>query len=412
VATILAYTSPALGHVYPITALLLELRSRGHRVVVRTPAAAVSLSRAAGFEAAAVDPRIEGVALRDWTARNPLGALKLTMEVFGARGMLEVDDARRAIDEVAPDALIVDANCWGAASVADAASLPWAAFWPYPPFLRSRGVPPFGPGLAPWPGLAGRLRDCALRPLTTGALERAMLSALAQVRSAAGATVVRSADEFVARAPLLLLASAEPFEYPHPDWPATAHFIGPCAYDPAPATVPAWLAEIDQPIVLVTNSTEYQNDSALPLTAMQALADHRVHVVATFPSGVPRDMIPPPNATVRQTAPHGLILDRAVCAITHGGMGSTQKALARGVPVCVVPYGRDQLEVARRVEVAQCGTRLPARKLTVQRLRRAVDEALLMTDGARRVAEGYAATGGVTKGAVLIERHILGSRPA
>jgi UDP:flavonoid glycosyltransferase YjiC (YdhE family) len=77
-----------------------------------------------------------------------------------------------------------------------------------------------------------------------------------------------------------------------------------------------------------------------------------------------------------------------------------------------VPYGRDQLEVARRVEVAQCGTRLPARKLTVQRLRRAVDEALLMTDGARRVAEGYAATGGVTKGAVLIERHILGSRPA
>jgi UDP:flavonoid glycosyltransferase YjiC (YdhE family) len=123
-------------------------------------------------------------------------------------------------------------------------------------------------------------------------------------------------------------------------------------------------------------------------------------------------VIPPPNATVRQTAPHGLILDRAVCAITHGGMGSTQKALARGVPVCVVPYGRDQLEVARRVEVAQCGTRLPARKLTVQRLRRAVDEALLMTDGARRVAEGYAATGGVTKGAALIEHHLLGSRPA
>jgi MGT family glycosyltransferase len=190
------------------------------------------------------------------------------------------------------------------------------------------------------------------------------------------------------------------------------HFIGPCAYDPAPAAVPAWLTEIDQPIVLVTNSTEYQNDSALPVTAMQALADHRVHVVATFPSGVPRNVIAPPNATVRESAPHGLILDRAVCAITHGGMGSTQKALARGVPVCVVPYGRDQHEVARRVEIAQCGTRLPARKLTVPRLRRAVDQALLMTDGARRVAQGYTATGGVTTGAALIEHHLLGSRPA
>jgi hypothetical protein len=35
-----------------------------------------------------------------------------------------------------------------------------------------------------------------------------------------------------------------------------------------------------------------------------------------------------------------------------------------------------------------------------------------MTDGARRVAEGYAATGGVTTGAALIEHHLLGSRPA
>jgi hypothetical protein len=30
-------------------------------------------------------------------------------------------------------------------------------------------------------------------------------------------------------------------------------------------------------------------------------------------------------------------------------LGTTQKALARGVPVCVVPHGRDQFEVARRV---------------------------------------------------------------
>jgi hypothetical protein len=36
-------------------------------------------------------------------------------------------------------------------------------------------------------------------------------------------------------------------------------------------------------------------------------------------------------------------------------MGATQKALAHGVPVCAVPFGRDQLEVARRVEVAAAG---------------------------------------------------------
>ena len=52
------------------------------------------------------------------------------------------------------------------------------------------------------------------------------------------------------------------------------------------------------------------------------------------------------------------------------------QALARGVPVCVVPFGRDQFEVARRVEVARCGTRLPARKLTAARLSAKVRQAM------------------------------------
>ena len=97
---------------------------------------------------------------------------------------------------------------------------------------------------------------------------------------------------------------------------------------------------------------------------MTALADEPVHVVATMPAAQADGLATSPNATVCRFVPHGVVLDRAVCAVTHGGMGATQKALAHGVPVCVVPYGRDQFEVARRVEVARCGTRLPAKKLS------------------------------------------------
>jgi len=106
--------------------------------------------------------------------------------------------------------------------------------------------------------------------------------------------------------------------------------------------------------------------------------------------------------------PHDVVLDRAVCAVTHGGMGATQKALAHGVPVCVVPFGRDQFEVARRVEAARCGTRLPAKKLSPLRLRAKVREAMTMTDGAKRVAAGFVATGGVARGADLFEQRVLG----
>jgi hypothetical protein len=35
-ARILAYTSPALGHLFPFSALLLEMAARGHEIHLRT----------------------------------------------------------------------------------------------------------------------------------------------------------------------------------------------------------------------------------------------------------------------------------------------------------------------------------------------------------------------------------------
>jgi MGT family glycosyltransferase len=406
-ATILAYTSPALGNLYPIIALLIELQRRGHRIVLRTLADGVSTGGELGFESAAIDPRIEAVVMTDWMAPNSRVALKVAFGVFAQRAAYEVEDLRGVIADVRPDALVIDANTWGAAAAADAGALPWLSFCPYTPFLRSRCVPPFGPGLRPWPGLLGRVRDAALRPLVTGALENAMLGPLNVVRDAAGAKPVRSADELLRRAPLMLVATGEPFEYQHPDWGGSVELIGPCDFDP-PTPAPDWLADIDRPIVLVTTSSDPQADSQFPAVVMAALADQPVHVVATYPSGVPDGIAAPRNATVQTFVPHGMVLDRAVCAITHGGMGATQKALLRGVPVCVVPHGRDQFEVARRVEVSRSGTRLPANKLTPTELKSKVLQAMSMTEGARRVADGFHATGGVGHGADVVERRLLG----
>ncbi len=407
-ATILAYTSPARGNLYPICALLLEVQRRGHRIALRTLAGGVCAGRRLGFATDAIDPRIEDVAMLDYTAPNPRAALKLACDTFAERAAYELTDLAGAIRATTPDALIIDANAWGAAAVADAGHLPWLCFWPYTPFLRSRGVPPFGPGLRPWPGWAGRLRDAAVHPIVTGAVEKAMLGPLAKVRAAAGAAPVRSADEFARRAPLTFVATGEPFEYPHPDWGDDVHLIGPCEFDPPDAEVPRWLDDVGRPIVLVSTSSERQNDASLALTAMEAMADEPVHVVATFPAGAPNDVKVPPNATATTFVPHGPVLNRSICAVTHGGMGSTQKALARGVPVCVVPHGRDQFEVARRVEVSHSGTRLPAKKLTPRQLKSKVLQAMSMADGARRVADGFTATGGVRHGADLVERKLLG----
>ncbi|MBV9353169.1 MAG: glycosyltransferase, partial [Mycobacterium sp.] len=119
-AVILAYGSPALGHLLPLSALLYELAERGHRVHLRTMAAEVPRMRQSGMDAEPVDPRIEALVGRDWMARNALDVLKMSIDVLCRRAVFEVDDLRAAIDRVRPDAVIVDANCWGAMSIAEA----------------------------------------------------------------------------------------------------------------------------------------------------------------------------------------------------------------------------------------------------------------------------------------------------
>jgi MGT family glycosyltransferase len=408
VATILAYTSPALGHLLPISAMMSELASRGHTVHVRTLSTGVNVARRLGFTVDVIDQRIEAIQQDDWTGTNPVAALKLSVEVFSRRAVYEVADLADAVAGVRPDALLVDVNCWGALNAAEAGDVPWASLSPFTPPLRASGVPPFGLGLKPLSGVVGRMRDAAVQKAVIGRLESVMLPPINAIRANADVGAVASLDEFLRRAPLMFVASGKPFQYPQTDWGDAVQMIGPCVLDPEPDTDVGWLESVDRPIVLVTTSSEEQGDSDLASTALAALADEPVHVIATVPTAKPDDVAAPSNATVCRFVPHGVVLDRAVCAVTHGGMGATQKALARGVPVCAVPFGRDQFEVARRVEVARCGTRLPAKRLSPQRLRAKVREAMTMTAGAKRVAAGFEETGGVARGADLFEQRVLG----
>ena len=129
--------------------------------------------------------------------------------------------------------------------------------------------------------MLGRVRDAALRPIVMGMIEKAVLPLGNTIRARAGAPPVTSADEFMRRAPLMLVASGKPFEYPQTNWGEAVQMIGPCMYEPTMDAVPDWLTAIDRPIVLVTTSSQKQADSRLVLTAMAALADEPVDVVAT-----------------------------------------------------------------------------------------------------------------------------------
>lgn len=324
---VLVYTSPARGHLFPMMALVLELKARGHDVAVRTLAADVDLVRAQGVACEAVDARVEAIAGDDWEAKNPRAALRSAVRMFTRRARHDAPDLKSAISQEQPDAVVVDVNSWGAMTEAEAWRGPWAALFPYPMPVDSVDAPPFGPGLRPARTVLGRTRDRLLRPLVVGTMEKLLVPGMNELRAARGLAPLRDVNDLFGAPPLTLYTTAEPFEYHRRDLPAGVLMVGPLEWEP-PAAPPAWLAEVDRPLVLVTTSTDYQADTALVRTALQALAEEPVHVVATLPAGDPDTLEVPANAHVERFVPHSFVLERAVCAITHGGMGGTQKALA------------------------------------------------------------------------------------
>jgi MGT family glycosyltransferase len=408
-ARLLAYTSPTPGHVFPPVGMLLELQRRGHQIHVRTRAPDVEALNTLGFEVAPVDPHIEEIEFDDWRARSQINNLRRILSLYEQHAALEIPDMRRAIENVRPEALIVDVQCEGGGYVAEASGLPWAMYCPYPAAFRSREAPPHGLGLRPAQGPLGRVRD-SFWYWVGDRLLAPYVERRNAVRKQLGLPPLREYEDQWLKADRFIAFTAEPYDYARSDWPPSVRLVGPGTWDP-PAEPPGWLASETRPIILVTASTAYQLDAKLIRIALEAFAGEDVALVVTTAAQEPSAFTAPGNARVERFLPHGPIIDRAVCVVCHGGQGITQKALAAGVPVCVVPFCRDQFDVARRVEVADAGVRLHHRRLTAKRLRVAVQRAIGKRAGAERVARGFAAAGGSAAAADAVEE-LLGSDAA
>lgn len=387
----LAYTSPARGHLYPITPTLLELARRGHDVHVRTLAAEVSALADAGLHASAIDAAIEEIGLDDWQSADPAEGIGRIFAAFATRAGHEIPDLRRTIAEVQPDCLLIDITTPGAAAVAEASGLPWARWIP---FLAHASFDP-----AP----SSRIAFLPYSLLPTG------LQVVNDARAAVGLSELTSADEGW-RAAVELYLTAEPFELPGLSYPEPFRLVGPGVWEPASAPAP-WLDELEGPLVLATASSEKQGDDGLIRTAIKALGGSDIALAISTAAHDPSHFTAPSNLRIERWLPHLPVISHAAAVLCHGGMGITQKALAAGVPVCVVPFGRDQFEVAKLVGLTGCGTVVMPDQLTPDHLASAVRDAMTMRAGAAQVAEGFRKAGGSVAAADAVEG-LVGARLA
>jgi MGT family glycosyltransferase len=155
-----------------------------------------------------------------------------------------------------------------------------------------------------------------------------------------------------AHAELVLHGTDPAFDIIPSDLPAHHHYVGPLLWAP-PAQTPAYVTEDGPPWALVSLSTMPMADEAdLANAAVAALLERDLRILITGTaarSALTNDMTRQ-EVRVEPFVPHDAVMERAALFISHGGHGGVTRAMLHGVPMVLVPFGRDQDGVGYRAE--------------------------------------------------------------
>jgi MGT family glycosyltransferase len=312
--------------------------------------------------------------VKDWESRNPLDQWRrvIDRQLCGpAREFCR--DVAEELQREAADVAVVDTMIPAAMFGAEVAGVRAVIVMhgPYP--LPRADVPPLGTGLMPARGPVGRLRDRCAAAVVLAAFRTAMPS-LNRVRADVGLPPVRDLPGLMARADRVLVCTSPSYDFGSGSVPANVRYVGPQLDDDPGEGSGEWrTGEPGQRLVLVGLSSTVMRQEGLLQRAADALGQLPVRgLVTTGPAVDPAVISAPPNVAVVRWVRHADVLPHCSAVITHGGHGTVMKGLIAGVPLIVVPLGRDQPDNAARVVHAGAGIRL-RKNATVSALRVAIN---------------------------------------
>jgi UDP:flavonoid glycosyltransferase YjiC (YdhE family) len=352
----------------PVVAVALELHRRGHEVSVMGDAVVLEAIRDSGLVGIEwpedlLPQRFIEDAAPDDDSHEIFEAWAQSVESLGA------SVARQTRAEVLLGALlgVVVTN-----AVAQRAQVPWV-------FIN----PAYYVGPSP-------ARPIALdQPQMADTFERTLLPA-------------------AAHAELVLHGTDPAFDLVPVDLPTHHHNVGPLLWTP-PAQIPAFVTDDGPPWALVSLSTMPMADEAdLANAAVAALLEHDVRILLTGTEArsTLTDDMTSDAVHVEPFVPHDAVMERAALFISHGGHGGVMRAMLHGVPMVLVPFGRDQDGVGYRAERLGIAKVVPRDVLSLDSVAEAINAVLTdpsIAAESQRVSARLAAMSPATESARLIE---------
>lgn len=346
------------GNLNPLLTGGRQLRRNGHRVRVIADPAMRDEVKAAGFDhvtwnraptGRAADPT-DCSDLSEWIRRavfNPAAA-------YAA-------DIRDEAGRLPTDAVLSLDVLFGAVLGAEAADLPVAMLSPHVSIRPLPGVPPAASGLGQPATPEERVEVAAANDRWADFLN-GFLPTLNEACAQMGVAGLSHVVDIFDRPDRLLLAVSRAFDFRAASLPENLRYVGPLLDQPSwsePWRAP-WTARSDRPRALIACSTGAQGQGELVQRIINAMGLVEVEAVATAGPNVSIDELrAPENVRLLHSAPHDTIMKEVSLVVTQGGHGTVNRALINGLPLLVLPLGRDQGDNAARVEAKGAGIRLP-----------------------------------------------------
>ena len=357
-AKIVLATFGSLGDLHPMLALAIELRGRGHKIVINTLEVYREKIDALGFKFYPMRPDVnpDDRELAKIMMDAKTGTEKLLREILipNVRPMFE--DLMKAVEQA--DLLISGEVVFAAASVAEKTGIKWITTSLAPASFLSPHDP-FVPPTAQW------LRHFRFLGVTfhTGIyslvhrLVASWLEPYRNFRREIGLSETHDPifkDKFSKLFHLAMFSKV--LGKPQPDWHAPTLQTGFCFYDgqqdlgKMPENLTEFLDTGDSPIVFtlgsaaVMDARDFFEESG---RAARILSRRAVLLYGIF-NEAPK--ITDENIAAFDYAPFSQIFPRAACVVHQGGVGTTAQVLRAGVPHLIMPYSHDQPDNAARCE--------------------------------------------------------------
>jgi len=370
VKKIVLSTFGSFGDIHPYIAIALELKARGHSVVIATSEVYREKMDALGIELQRVRPDLPSYDEPDELSRlsvelmKPRGGTEKVIELLTPNLREVYEDLDAAV--AGADLLLTHPLPLVGPIVAQKRGLPWVSSVLAPISFFSAYDPPV---LAQMPALYQlQRRSVALSRLLYRIASHRLEDLMQPVyRLRAELGLPRGAQPLLAgqHSPALVLALfSSVLAKPQPDWPPNTRVTGFAFYDrrdffgetEIQQELEEFLDAGPRPLVFTLGSSAFwvaKNFYRDSIKAAQALGQRALLLIG-HARNLPTGSLPEGVAAF-EYAPFGQVLPRALAIVHQGGVGTTGQGLRSGRPVLVVPHAHDQFDNAARVVRLGCG---------------------------------------------------------